>query len=69
MNKHDLLISTQLGLQFALAVCLFGLLGWWADTKLATFPVLTIIMLFIGFAAGLYYIIKAAAAKKGKKND
>ena len=68
MNKRDFLISTQLGLQFALTICLFGLGGWWADNKFHIFPVLTVVMLFLGFAAALYIVMKAAA-QKGKKND
>jgi len=66
MNKRDLLVSTQLGLQFALTVCIFGAAGWFIDKKFAYFPVFTIIFLVLGFALGMYYII-ASAVKKGKQ--
>ncbi|MDR0291654.1 MAG: AtpZ/AtpI family protein [Elusimicrobium sp.] len=68
MNKRDLLVSTQLGLQFALTVCLAGLAGYWADKKLGTLPLFTIILAIAGFVAAMYYVIKEAS-KKGKKND
>ncbi|WP_041691288.1 AtpZ/AtpI family protein [Elusimicrobium minutum] len=66
MNKKDFLISTQLGMQFAITVCLFGGAGYWADKKLGTLPLFLIVLSSVGFAAGLYFIIKAAQEKVQK---
>ncbi len=42
------------GLTMALATLLFFLIGWWADSKLGTTPVLTILGAFLGAGAGFY---------------
>jgi len=68
MNKKDFLISTQLGLQFALAVCIFGAAGYFIDKHFGKFPLFTVIFLILGFAAALYFVIKTAV-QKGKKDD
>jgi len=68
MKKEYLITSTQLGLQFALTICLFGAAGYFVDKKFAFYPIFTIFFLFLGFAAALYLVIKEAD-KKGKKND
>jgi len=66
MDKRDLLVSTQLGLQFALSVCIFGAIGYFIDKKTGIFPLFTLVFLVAGFAFGIYIIITAA---KKKKND
>ncbi|WP_424245511.1 F0F1-type ATP synthase assembly protein I [Elusimicrobium posterum] len=66
--KKDLLVSTQLGLQFALTICLFGGAGYFIDKKLGTLPLFLIILSTAGFAAGMYYVV-TAAKKKVKQND
>ncbi|MGB2578332.1 F0F1-type ATP synthase assembly protein I [Elusimicrobium simillimum] len=67
MNKQDFLVSTQLGIQLTLTTCLFGAAGYWLDKKFEFTPVLTIIFLVLGFAAGMYFVIKAAIQKDSKK--
>lgn len=49
-----------IGFEFLASVCLFGLIGWWADGRLHTFPWLLIAGVGLGFAAGLMMMIRAA---------
>lgn len=49
-----------IGFEFLASVCLFGLIGWWADRRLKTFPWLLIAGAAIGFAVGLTMMIRAA---------
>ena len=67
MKKHDLLVSTELGLRFAITVCAFGAIGYFIDKKFALFPVFTVVLAVLGFAAGMYYIITSATKKGNKK--
>jgi len=46
------------GLTLALSMVLFLMLGWWADGKLGTSPVLTLIGAFVGAAAGFYSMLQ-----------
>jgi F0F1-type ATP synthase assembly protein I len=46
------------GLTLALATGLFLLLGWWADGRLGTTPLLTIVGALIGAAAGFYSMLQ-----------
>lgn len=48
------------GIEFLTAVGLFVLVGWWLDGKWNSFPWLTLAGAAVGFAAGLYLLIKAA---------
>lgn len=41
------------GLQFALSVIIGIAIGYYLDRKLSTFPLMSIVWLLIGFAAGL----------------
>ena len=49
-----------LGVEFIAAVGLFGLAGYWLDRKFGTKPWLLIAGIGIGFAAGLYQMVRAA---------
>ncbi len=49
-----------IGFEFLAAICLFGLIGWWVDGRLKTFPWLTILGGAVGFAAGLRLMVRAA---------
>jgi F0F1-type ATP synthase assembly protein I len=51
---------TGLGVEFIVAVGLFGAIGWWADRRLGTNPWLTLVGVAVGFAVGLYGVIRAA---------
>lgn len=48
------------GLEFAVAIALFGGIGWLLDRWLQTAPWLLIVGVFLGFAAGLGIVIKLA---------
>jgi F0F1-type ATP synthase assembly protein I len=48
------------GIEFIVAFGVFGWLGWWLDKKYNTGPWLLIAGCGIGFASGLYSLIKAA---------
>ena len=47
-----------MGLSFAVTVIAFGALGWYADQKLSTTPLLLILGAFVGFAGGLISMVK-----------
>ena len=51
---------TGLGLEFIVAVAVVGGVGWWADKRLGTLPWLTLVGVAIGFAVGLWTVVKAA---------
>ena len=51
---------TGVGIEFIVAVVLFGFLGRWADGKLGTGPWLMIVGFGIGFATGLYLMLREA---------
>jgi F0F1-type ATP synthase assembly protein I len=51
---------TGLGVEFISAVAVFGGIGWWADRRLDTLPWLTLVGVGIGFAVGLWIVVKAA---------
>jgi hypothetical protein len=42
------------GMTWALSVLLFMGIGWWADGKFGTAPILTIVGAFVGGGAGFY---------------
>ena len=48
------------GIEFVTAIGAFLLLGWWLDRKWNSFPWLMIVGAAVGFAAGLYLLIRAA---------
>jgi F0F1-type ATP synthase assembly protein I len=56
------------GLQFAIAIVLFLLLGQWADKKLGTAPVLLMIGVFIG-GAGAFYNLYRRITQAQKADD
>jgi len=48
------------GIEFATAIGVFLLSGWWLDRNWNSFPWLTIAGAAVGFAVGLYALIRAA---------
>lgn len=59
-----------LGVQLAATMVLMFFLGKWLDSKFEIYPVLTIIFLFLGAAAGIYNFIKVVLQinRKNEKN-
>jgi F0F1-type ATP synthase assembly protein I len=51
---------TGLGLEFIAAVAVIGGIGWWADKRFGTLPWLTLVGAALGFAVGLWTVVKAA---------
>ncbi len=49
-----------LGLQLALAMVVFGALGWWLDGRLGTDPWLMVVGLLVGSVGGTVSIIRAS---------
>ena len=52
--------------EFVAAVCVGALLGWQLDKWLGTAPILLILLLALGPAAGFYNVYRMAAAPTGK---
>ena len=50
-----------LGMEFIGAVVLFGAVGWWIDRRMSSSPWGLIIGGAIGFAGGLYALVKAGS--------
>jgi len=46
-----------IGLTIVAITALFGLIGWWIDNRLKTFPLLMVLGAMIGFVAALYRTI------------
>jgi Putative F0F1-ATPase subunit Ca2+/Mg2+ transporter len=54
-----------LGIQLAVSLALFVFLGHWADRKLGTGGILTVIAAFLGFGGTMYSIIRSLNRKDG----
>ena len=46
-----------IGLTIVVSTAIFGLIGWWIDKRLKTFPLLMTVGAVVGFAASLYRTI------------
>jgi ATP synthase protein I len=51
---------TSVGIEFIVAIGIFGAIGWFADSRLGTKPWLMIVGFGIGFAIGLYLMVRQA---------
>lgn len=54
-----------LGVQLAASVLLFAWIGQWADRKLGTGGLLTILAVFLGFGGTMYWLIRTLSRKDG----
>ena len=52
-----------LGIQLAVSLVVFVLVGQWADRKLGTGGILTIVAAFLGFGGTMYSLIRALNRK------
>jgi len=69
ISKKDFILSTILGIEFALIMCLGAFGGWWLDKKLNTFPWLILLVSALSFAFALYVLVKHAKAATNEKNN
>ena len=54
-----------LGVQLAVSLLVFVLVGQWADRKLGTNGILTIVAAFVGFGGTMYSLIRSLNRKDG----
>jgi hypothetical protein len=54
-----------LGVQLAASVLIFVWVGQWADRKLGTGGLLTVIAAFLGFGGTMYWLIRSLNRKDG----
>jgi hypothetical protein len=54
-----------LGIQLAVTLLVFVLLGQWLDRKLGTGQILTVVAAFLGFGGSMYYLIRSLNRKDG----
>jgi F0F1-type ATP synthase assembly protein I len=54
-----------LGIQLAVSLLVFVLVGQWADKKLGTNGILTIVAAFVGFGGTMYSLIRSLNRKDG----
>jgi ATP synthase protein I len=52
-----------LGVQLAASVLLFAWIGQWADRKLGTGGLLTILAVFLGFGGTMYWLVRSLSRK------
>jgi F0F1-type ATP synthase assembly protein I len=57
------------GLQFAVSIVVFLLLGQWADRKLGTSPILLLVGVFIGGSAAFYSMYRRITAAQRADDD
>jgi F0F1-type ATP synthase assembly protein I len=50
--------SSAVGLEMGVSVLIGLFFGWWLDGKLGTFPVMMIVFLGLGFAAGIRSLLR-----------
>ncbi len=72
-RTNELLRHSHLGLQFVLVFLLFAFLGFKADEKLGTLPLLTVLGVMVGFGLAFYQLylavfgVRSTASKTGSK--
>jgi putative F0F1-ATPase subunit (Ca2+/Mg2+ transporter) len=54
-----------LGVQLAVSILVFVLAGQWADRKLGTEGILTVVAAFLGFGGTMYWLIRTLNRKDG----
>jgi hypothetical protein len=55
-----------LGIQLAVSIVVFVLIGQWADRKLGTGGIVTILAAFLGFGGTMYSLIRTLNRKDGE---
>ena len=54
-----------LGIQLAVSLVVFALAGQWADRKLGTEGLITVVAVFLGFGGTMYSLIRTLNRKDG----
>jgi positive regulator of sigma E activity len=54
-----------LGIQLAVTLLVFVLVGQWLDRKLGTGQILTVVAAFVGFGGSMYSLIRSLNRKDG----
>ena len=57
----------NLGLQLAITVCLFCLLGWWLDKHYGTAPMWLLILSILGVIVAMYNFLRTVLKSTTKK--
>ena len=57
-----------LGVQLAVSLLVFVLAGQWADKKLGTGGILTVVAAFVGFGGTMYSLIRTLNRDAGKQD-
>jgi hypothetical protein len=58
-----------LGVQLAVSLLVFVLAGQWADRKLGTNGILTMVAAFVGFGGTMYSLIRTLNRQDGSRKD
>jgi hypothetical protein len=58
-----------LGVQLAVSLLVFVLAGQWADRKLGTNGILTMVAAFVGFGGTMYSLIRTLNRQNGSRQD
>ena len=58
-----------LGVQLAVSLLVFVLAGQWADKKLGTGGILTVVAAFVGFGGTMYSLIRTLNRQDGSRKD
>lgn len=56
-----------LGVQLAASMLIFVWIGQWADRKLGTGGLLTVVAAFLGFGGTMYWLIRSLSRKDGEE--
>ena len=56
-----------LGVQLAVSVLVFVWIGQWADRKLGTGGLLTVVAAFLGFGGTMFWLIRSLTRKDGPR--
>lgn len=68
-RANELLRYSHLGLQFVLVFLFFAYLGFKADEKLGTLPLLTVLGVMVGFGLAFYQLYLAVFGVRGSRRD
>ena len=61
-NQRQMSFAYRVLIEMVVGVAVGGFLGWWLDRWLGTAPILLVVMLFVGFAAGALNAYRASQA-------